>query len=213
MGPDFVEGKPKKPQSWNRYIYGFDNPVGYVDPDGQDGLSFVDVAGATYDALARTTDEIAFGFAYPYFKIQEGILNDDPVELGKGVAMIVADAVGGVAVDTLVGARTVALTRELGVAREAIAGFETKVAAREAVSKLGLGEAQGSAVNRAISRATRSERIVIGVSDNGDVAVRLVRTGHDGYQVVETTVSRDGAKRVVQKAYDASGKRVHYHPK
>jgi uncharacterized protein RhaS with RHS repeats len=35
VDPAGESAKPARPQSWNRYSYGLNNPVKYVDPDGQ----------------------------------------------------------------------------------------------------------------------------------------------------------------------------------
>ena len=35
MSPDPVTGTPGNPQSWNRYAYCQNDPIGYVDPDGE----------------------------------------------------------------------------------------------------------------------------------------------------------------------------------
>lgn len=36
--PDLIGGNPGDPQSWNRYAYARNNPLRYVDPNGQDGV-------------------------------------------------------------------------------------------------------------------------------------------------------------------------------
>lgn len=51
------------------------------------------------------------------------------------------------------------------------------------------------------------------VEEAGNVYVRIKRAGFDGYQVVESVIKSDGTKSVVQKAYDAAGRLVHYDPK
>jgi RHS repeat-associated protein len=38
LGPDLIEGKPQKPQSWNRYTYSVDNTLRYVDPTGDEPI-------------------------------------------------------------------------------------------------------------------------------------------------------------------------------
>jgi hypothetical protein len=93
------------------------------------------------------------------------------------------------------------------------AGLATKAAAREVAENLGLQGAQRAGVRSAISRATSKESIDVIKQESGDVTVRLTRPGRDGRQVVESTVRPDGSKSVVQRAYDASGKQVHDHPK
>ncbi len=35
LSPDKLGGKPKEPQSWNRYVYALSSPLNFVDPDGE----------------------------------------------------------------------------------------------------------------------------------------------------------------------------------
>ena len=77
---------------------------------------------------------------------------------------------------------------------------------------MGLNQTQLSAVNRAIKKMTSTS--VSKVTQNGpDVVVQTFRTGRNGYQVIETTVHINGSKTIIQKAYDLSGKLVHFDPK
>ena len=88
----------------------------------------------------------------------------------------------------------------------------TKAAARQAVNEMGLAGAQSEAAISAVSRATRQS--VVNVSQYGsDVVVQVMRSGRDGYQVMETIVNLDGKKIVLQRAYNAAGEVIHYHPK
>lgn len=41
---------------------------------------------------------------------------------------------------------------------------------------------------------------------NGDLFVHLSRPGHEGFQVVQSIVSRSGAKTVTQYGIDAAGR-------
>ena len=84
----------------------------------------------------------------------------------------------------------------LNTAARAATGFTTKAAARAAVDALVASPAAKDAAKKAST-----------------VYVRIKRAGFDGYQVVETVIKSDGTKEVVQKAYDASGRLVHYDPK
>jgi hypothetical protein len=87
-----------------------------------------------------------------------------------------------------------------------------KSGARELAGNMGLPTAQAHAVNRAIGRATSTSGIK--VTQNGpDVLVEIFRKGDDGFQVIESIIRVDGTKTVVQKAYDALGNLVHFHPK
>jgi RHS repeat-associated protein len=88
----------------------------------------------------------------------------------------------------------------------------SKAAAREGLAGLDSTSAQFAAANRAIARATSSSTIDV-VQRGGDVVVRVARPGADGHQVIETVVTSDGTKRVVQLAYDSNGQLVHYDPK
>jgi hypothetical protein len=94
-----------------------------------------------------------------------------------------------------------------------ILSFGTKVAARDAVEALGLDAAQAAGARSAIGRATSTTTIHLLEGDEGAVVVRLERAGRNGSQVIESTISRTGAKSVVQRAYDALGNLVHVDPK
>jgi hypothetical protein len=98
-------------------------------------------------------------------------------------------------------------------ASEGLMTFATKVAAREGVSSLGLGEAQAAAINKTIGRATAASKIDVALAKDGSVVVQTTRAGRNGYQVIKTVIDKNGEKKVVQLAYDASGKLVHVHPK
>jgi RHS repeat-associated protein len=59
LSPDVASGKPKAPQSWNRYAYTEGNPVKYIDPNGRDttatisGPSYGDPITAADASLAK----------------------------------------------------------------------------------------------------------------------------------------------------------------
>ncbi len=89
----------------------------------------------------------------------------------------------------------------------------TKAEARQRLDALGLPEAQLKAGHRTIGRATASEDIEIRVTGAGDLFITRSRPGKTGHQVFEDTITPDGSKQVVQKAYDAAGNLIHYDPK
>jgi hypothetical protein len=99
------------------------------------------------------------------------------------------------------------------LAAKSVVGLPSKVAAREALSKLGLPEAQAQAAQSAIARATTSSTIDIIQKPGGTVVVRVVRSGADGFQAIESTITRNGTKTVIQKAWDSTGRLVHKDPK
>jgi RHS repeat-associated protein len=75
LSPDVLGGKPEDPQTWNRYAYARNNPLGLIDPDGLApapawafGLAFQDprvAQGAQYissaAAIASTEAQRVFG--------------------------------------------------------------------------------------------------------------------------------------------------------
>jgi RHS repeat-associated protein len=99
----------------------------------------------------------------------------------------------------------------IGAAQSTV-GLTSKAAAREAINRLGVSEPIKAAARRAIKRATSNSTIDV-VKEGGNVIVRIKRAGHDGYQVIETVIKSNGVKQTVQKAYDAAGNLVHFHPK
>lgn len=103
-----------------------------------------------------------------------------------------------------------AVSAEAGTAALAL---PTKAAAREALARMALPEAQAQAARSAISRATTSSSVDIVQQEGGNLLVRVVRPGANGYQAIESTITRDGIKTVVQKAWDAAGRLVHVDPK
>jgi hypothetical protein len=88
----------------------------------------------------------------------------------------------------------------------------TKAEAKVVAQGMGLPNAQFTSVNSALSRATSSSKATV-VQYGPDVVVQILRPGRQGYQVMESIVTPNGTKTVVQKAYDAAGKLDHYDPK
>lgn len=95
---------------------------------------------------------------------------------------------------------------------EGAAGLTSKAAARAALDRLAVSAAAKEAAKRAISRAMTSSTIDV-VKEGGSVVVRISRAGRNGHQIIESVIDGAGNKTVVQKAYDAAGKLVHYDPK
>ena len=93
-----------------------------------------------------------------------------------------------------------------------ILSFSLKDDARAALAQMQLPEDQLSGALRAVGRATSSSTITI--TQNGEnVIVGISRPGNYGYQVMQSTITPNGVKTVVQQAFDPNGKLVHYDPK
>jgi hypothetical protein len=88
----------------------------------------------------------------------------------------------------------------------------TKAEARAAAQSMGLTNAQQAAVNSAISRSTSTNLVKV-TQYGSDVVVQVIRPGTNGYQILESVVTPNGTKTVVQKAWDATGALDHFHPK
>jgi len=82
----------------------------------------------------------------------------------------------------------------------------TKSAARTAVTDLGLTEAQASAANSAIARATTKSTIDLIRQSTGELIVNITRAGRNGFQVMQSVISPNGAKKVTQYFADQAGK-------
>ena len=41
LSPDIIGGRPADPQSWNRYVYGSNNPLRNIDPNGQNAWDII----------------------------------------------------------------------------------------------------------------------------------------------------------------------------
>ena len=93
-----------------------------------------------------------------------------------------------------------------------VVSASSKAAARAAIAELDLPEGQAQAALRAVKHATATSTIEIVREEGGTVVVRIIRAGRDGYQAMESTITQDGIKTVVQKAWDAAGRLVHLHP-
>ena len=53
-------GRPAAPQTWNRYAYGRNNPLKFVDPDGKDGIARIALNQDIDDLLQGNIDRATF---------------------------------------------------------------------------------------------------------------------------------------------------------
>lgn len=89
----------------------------------------------------------------------------------------------------------------------------TKGSARTALEGMTLPPNQLQAALRAIQRATLSDTIKMTVQKGGDLILKVSRPGRDGFQEFEHTISPNGTKQVIQRAYNSAGQLVHFDPK
>jgi hypothetical protein len=180
------------------------NPINFTDPLGlfrsPDYLRYTVPGQVLYDAGMTALENGSYGWAAADF-----------------VGMAAEQVLFVLTLGQSMTARGAATACEVGVSSTAAKGSQfvisglTKAEARAAVQAMGLPNAQAMAVNSAISRATSTN--VVTVTQYGpDVVVQIFRPGSTGYQVFESVVTPSGAKMVIQRAYDALGNLVHFHP-
>lgn len=83
-----------------------------------------------------------------------------------------------------------------------------KAQARDAVVSLAWTSAQAASARRSIRRATSISTITVDRRQDL-LVIGERRPGFDGYQLIESVVRLDGTKRIVQYAFDATGRLVH----
>ena len=104
LSADVLGGLPEEPQSWNRYIYAFDNPLRYRDPFGLEALDILikqpddpckglpqpceSVTVSAQDPVRRAQEDVIFSLLVrPYFSLLTGS-NNDVNQLLKDLAQI-----------------------------------------------------------------------------------------------------------------------------
>jgi RHS repeat-associated protein len=191
-------------------------PDGYTRVKGKDGSGSVYFNGQLVATYTRPSVDFGSDFA-------TGAMNETARRapaagnlalVTAGAGMATGAAIGCVASGPLcVGAAVTTAKTALG--RQAIqsaVGLTTKAAAREEIGRMAVSEAAKAAARSAVSRATTKSTIDV-VREGSTLIVRVLRPGRNGHQVIESVIKSDGTKTVVQKAFDAAGNLVHYHPK
>jgi RHS repeat-associated protein len=91
-------------------------------------------------------------------------------------------------------------------AARSVLSIGSKSAARTALSELGLTGVQETAARSAISRATSKSTIDLIRQESGELIVNITRAGKNGFQVMQSVISPNGAKKVTQFTVDEAGK-------
>lgn len=218
------------PQSWNLYTYGRNNPLSFTDRDGRkcvtvtvggDEQQVDDGAGGGCDAAGvdkkgNITPQQFTVTAKRQMFTEIGGTTFEVFDNGRRAPVAergIQDDIGTV-LNVVPAASTAKGVPILGMAigRFALRGLVAKAAACEAIASMGLPAVQAAAAKSAVGRATASSTVKV-TQDGSDVLVQVFREGANGFQVMESRIGVLGNKTVVQKAYDATGKLVHFDPK
>ena len=222
----FIDQNEIDPQSWNLYSYVRNNPLRFLDPNGQicmapegkaryddttipgQSCAEVDEANKTKKPDITIVESFRYGGGAIFGPV--GFIGTYPPTSQQTA---IQDDIG-----TLINAAPLGSAAKglpvlgMAVGRFALRGLLVKAAAREAVEAMGLPAVQAAAAKSAIARATATSTVKV-TQSGSDVLVEIFREGANGFQVIETRIGVFGNKTVVQKAYDAAGKLVHFDPK
>jgi RHS repeat-associated protein len=106
LSPDLAGGTTRDPQSWNRYSYALNNPLNFVDPNGNEPASAHEVAGLFFEAAVRVDSlgasfppalglaGVSIGLRSAATILDAGTLTGEAIGAGASTAQI-AVAVGG----------------------------------------------------------------------------------------------------------------------
>jgi RHS repeat-associated protein len=215
----------------NLYAFGGNDPVNFGDPDGLDRCTQAQLAGG-FEEIAYLDDEGTSHYTCKQpMKISVGALGDGGFDWGfvlrvlgawlRATAAGYSSAINGENPPTgggtgwLAGQTSMAvgLRAPLGKAAmglletaSSVTGLTSKAAAREALRRLNITGPQISAARSALSRGTKSSSYDLISNANGDLLVNIYRAGHDGFQVMQSVISPNGAKGVFQYGVNAAGK-------
>ena len=195
---DPVKGLVTQPVSLVQYVYVFDNPVSYIDPDGEFGL----LAG-TIIATAASAVISGATAAYQSYKT-EGNVNWRQV--GKA-------AVGGAAAAVSVGIAVATGGTALGVsvmAAGAIAGTRTALHggnAADIASSMGKASAGAAVGGKALSAASATVKFVAGVAGTAAGTAATVKTTQTAAKTIrdKNASTQKKAAAVFDAALSAAG--------
>ena len=195
---DPVKGLVTQPVSLVQYVYVFDNPVSYIDPDGEFGL----LAG-TIIATAASAVISGATAAYQSYKT-EGKVNWRQV--GKA-------AVGGAAAAVSVGIAVATGGTALGVgvmAAGAIAGTRTALHggnAADIASSMGKASAGAAVGGKALSAASATVKFVAGIAGTAAGTAATVKTTQTAAKTIrdKSATTQEKAAAVFDAALSAAG--------
>ena len=195
---DPVKGLVTQPVSLVQYVYVFDNPVSYIDPDGEFGL----LAG-TIIATAASAVISGATAAYQSYKT-DGKVNWKQV--GKA-------AVGGAAAAVSVGIAVATGGTALGVgvmAAGAIAGTRTALHggnAADIASSMGKASAGAAVGGKALSAASATVKFVAGVAGTAAGTAATVKTTQTAAKTIrdKSATTQEKAAAVFDAALSAAG--------
>ena len=195
---DPVKGLVSQPVSLVQYVYVFDNPVSYIDPDGEFGL----LAGTI---IATAASAVIFGAtaAYQSYKT-EGKVNWRQV--GKA-------AVGGAAAAVSVGIAVATGGTALGVGvmvAGAIAGTRTALHGGNAADiafSMGKASAGAAVGGKALSAASATVKFVAGVAGIAAGTAATVKTTQTAAKTIrdKNATTQEKAAAVFDAALSAAG--------
>ena len=195
---DPVKGLVTQPVSLVQYVYVFDNPVSYIDPDGEFGL----LAG-TIIATAASAVISGATAAYQSYKT-DGKVNWKQV--GKA-------AVGGAAAAVSVGIAVATGGTALGVgvmAAGAIAGTRTALHGGNAADiafSMGKASAGAAVGGKALSAASATVKFVVGVAGTAAGTAATVKTTQTAAKTIrdKNATTQEKAAAVFDAALSAAG--------
>lgn len=218
------------PQTLNPYGFARNNPLRYLDRDGHSHMDdtnhlvgdfngeCINKGSLCWDARNQQWDRPQPRPADSCGPLCQGVFHDPQSQRTWDLSSRVADRYIATPLLTFLsfavpGALTTTLpdaTLGLGAA---IASGTTKAAAKAAVEKMTISQAQKAALKREIARATTKEAVSVERLADGSMRVLRSRPGADGYQVFSKVVDAAGNTRSAQTAVNGAGDIVHYDPK